>query len=83
MLTLVRPMECETGRARSMVRSWRALPVDDRPVLRLVGVDRPVMGGRSPDADEVLTIAVDRLIDHAMAELTRERNSVRRRLAGG
>lgn len=83
MLTLVRPIECGT-RIGSSVRPWRGLPVEvDRPVLRLVRGDEFPRGSRSPDADEALAIAVDRLIDHAMAELTRERNSVRQRMAKG
>lgn len=84
MLTLVRPMECKENAGRVTVKSWRGLPVEvETPRLRLVGTNDVCPRSGSAEADEVLTMAVDRLIDHAMAELTRERNNARRRLAGG
>lgn len=88
MLTLIRPAEsaeesrplARGHRSADRVRrqAWRDLPTKpDGPRLRLVGSP-----GGEREGDEVLRVALDRLIEQAMTELNKERDEARRRLAG-
>lgn len=79
MLTLVRPSGPSSQRRASVRRcAWNELP--EPPRLRLVGVDDGRMGA-TPEQREVLAIALDRMIDEALRQLTLERSLTRARLA--
>lgn len=82
MLTLVRPDESVQLRKGLIERkAWNELTTREAmPRLRLVRAN----GEREPiveHEDEVLTMALDRLIDHAQKELSRERARARAALA--
>ncbi len=85
MLTLVRPAGPAKKRQSSMRRcAWNDLP--EPPKLRLVGAsddsDRTApQPGPTAEQREVLSIAVDRMIDDALRQLTIERARARARLA--
>lgn len=82
MLTLVRaPRARGKGQASAQRCSWNDLPrAGDPPQLRLVG-GGPARAEPTPEQREVLAIAVDRMIDEALRQLTQERRVTRARLA--
>lgn len=84
MLTLVRAAGPAKKRQSSLRRcAWHDLP--ETPRLRLVGApdhpDEPrPQPGRTAEQHEVLSLAVDRMIDDALRQLTIERARARARL---
>lgn len=78
MLTLIRP----TGASKRGPRVRRCAFTDLAPAprLRLVGHEHAAPRRATPEQREVLAIAVDRMIDEALAQLNAERRAARARI---